>query len=282
MSPVGRRRRTLLRRRAAASLALNGALPDTCARRRPAAVLTDLAYNLRWSWAPNSLQLFQSLAPEAWSRAHNPVTVLRAVSDDPARLAEHARATGPPPPISGLPPTCAAPGSGCAGGLPLGPSSPSRNACRSIPAGSASSPATTSRGQRPRLTAVSGGAALPLRLLPPADRRQRLPARELRAARSEAGPTAPPARRGRRALAHRRALPGPTCRPRSGGRRSAACRSTCWTPTSSRIAEDDRWITGHLYGATRTRASARRSCWDCGARLLRAVLPQPSSPRSSI
>ncbi|HEX8967145.1 MAG TPA: alpha-glucan family phosphorylase [Chloroflexota bacterium] len=54
------------------------------------AVLEQLAYNLRWSWDPSTRALFQSLAPEPWSRTHNPVAVLKWVADEPDRLAEHA------------------------------------------------------------------------------------------------------------------------------------------------------------------------------------------------
>ncbi|MBV9582822.1 MAG: alpha-glucan family phosphorylase, partial [Chloroflexi bacterium] len=53
-------------------------------------LLQQLAYNLRWSWHPPTLDLFQRLAPEAWARTHNPIAALHAVADDPDRLAEHA------------------------------------------------------------------------------------------------------------------------------------------------------------------------------------------------
>jgi starch phosphorylase len=49
-----------------------------------------LAYNLRWSWSSASRDLFQSLAPEPWARTHNPIAVLKSASNDPDRLAEHA------------------------------------------------------------------------------------------------------------------------------------------------------------------------------------------------
>ena len=52
--------------------------------------LEELAYNLRWSWDPPSLDLFQSLAPEPWARSHNPVAALKATTSEPDRLAEHA------------------------------------------------------------------------------------------------------------------------------------------------------------------------------------------------
>ena len=52
--------------------------------------LEQLAYNLRWSWNSAVRDLFQSLAPEPWSRTHNPIAVLKAAANDPDRLAEHA------------------------------------------------------------------------------------------------------------------------------------------------------------------------------------------------
>src|SRR5712691_5235589 len=53
-------------------------------------LLEQLAYNLRWSWNPAARELFQSLAPEPWGRTHNPIAVLKSVANDPDRLAEHA------------------------------------------------------------------------------------------------------------------------------------------------------------------------------------------------
>ncbi|MGI9148863.1 MAG: alpha-glucan family phosphorylase [Chloroflexota bacterium] len=52
--------------------------------------LEELAYNLRWSWDPATRRLFEALAPEPWGRTHNPIAVLNAASKDPDRLAEHA------------------------------------------------------------------------------------------------------------------------------------------------------------------------------------------------
>src|SRR5229473_5657815 len=53
-------------------------------------LLEHLAYNLRWSWNSAARELFQSLAPEPWSRTHNPLAVLKSAANDPDRLAEHA------------------------------------------------------------------------------------------------------------------------------------------------------------------------------------------------
>lgn len=54
------------------------------------AALQALAYNLRWSWDPSTVELFASLAPAAWDATHNPVAVLDAVKHDPAALTAHA------------------------------------------------------------------------------------------------------------------------------------------------------------------------------------------------
>jgi starch phosphorylase len=53
-------------------------------------LLEDLAYNLRWSWDPPTLDLFQRLAPDRWAKTHNPIAAMKAASNEPNRLAEHA------------------------------------------------------------------------------------------------------------------------------------------------------------------------------------------------
>jgi starch phosphorylase len=53
-------------------------------------LLEQLAYNMRWSWDPATRDLFQALAPEPWGRTHNPIAVLKSAVNDPDRLAEHA------------------------------------------------------------------------------------------------------------------------------------------------------------------------------------------------
>src|SRR6266851_2115824 len=53
-------------------------------------LLEQLAYNLRWSWDPKTRDLFQSLAPDPWARTHNPIAVLKSAANDPDLLAEHA------------------------------------------------------------------------------------------------------------------------------------------------------------------------------------------------
>ena len=55
----------------------------------PLAALGDLATNLRWSWHPETQDVFRAVDADAWeSTAHDPVKLLGAVS--PARLAELA------------------------------------------------------------------------------------------------------------------------------------------------------------------------------------------------
>jgi glycogen phosphorylase len=67
----------------------DGALRRTRKRRDALAnVLEALAYNLRWSWDPATVDLFRAISPEPWARTHNPVTVLKAAGPDV--LAEHA------------------------------------------------------------------------------------------------------------------------------------------------------------------------------------------------
>src|SRR5436190_18861871 len=53
-------------------------------------LLENLAYNLRWSWDPPTIDLFQRLAPEPWARTHNPIAAMMAAAKEPDRLAEHA------------------------------------------------------------------------------------------------------------------------------------------------------------------------------------------------
>src|SRR5215216_2867942 len=66
----------------------NGALRTRKRRDDLVLVLEELAYNLRWSWDPATVDLFHAIAPEPWTRTHNPVAVVRAA--DPDVLAEHA------------------------------------------------------------------------------------------------------------------------------------------------------------------------------------------------
>jgi glycogen phosphorylase len=66
----------------------NGALRTRKHRDDPQRALDQLVYNLRWSWDPTTVELFRSLNPDAWHRSHTPVAVLRSL--DPATVAEHA------------------------------------------------------------------------------------------------------------------------------------------------------------------------------------------------
>jgi starch phosphorylase len=54
--------------------------------------LEDLVHNLRWSWDPKTTALFERLAPEAWAAGHNPIAVLEAVKADPSLAAPHGDA----------------------------------------------------------------------------------------------------------------------------------------------------------------------------------------------
>lgn len=62
--------------------------------------LSELAYNLYWSWTPHAQALYEELAPELWERfQHNPVRLLleveqerlNAAAADPAYLERYAR-----------------------------------------------------------------------------------------------------------------------------------------------------------------------------------------------
>jgi starch phosphorylase len=53
-------------------------------------LLEDLAYNLLWSWTPSTLELFERLAPERWANTRNPIAAIKAAATQPDRLAEHA------------------------------------------------------------------------------------------------------------------------------------------------------------------------------------------------
>ncbi|GAC1328043.1 MAG: glycosyltransferase family 1 protein [Chloroflexota bacterium] len=53
-------------------------------------VLERLALNLRWSWDPATRDLFSALAPDAWARTQNPIASLNSARNDPDRPAEHA------------------------------------------------------------------------------------------------------------------------------------------------------------------------------------------------
>src|SRR5580765_7228301 len=68
----------------------NGAVRTRGRRDDLRSILEHLAYNLRWSWNPATVELFRILGPDPWQRSHNPVSVLRGV--DSNVLAEHAEA----------------------------------------------------------------------------------------------------------------------------------------------------------------------------------------------
>lgn len=59
----------------------------------PLSRLSELAYNLWWSWSPAAQQMYRTVDPVLWEQAnHNPIKLLRAV--DPATLAHLAEDTG--------------------------------------------------------------------------------------------------------------------------------------------------------------------------------------------
>jgi len=64
----------------------DGALSAALAYDDTRAALATLAYNLRWSWDAPTVGLFASLAPSAWNATHNPVAVVEALAQDAAPL----------------------------------------------------------------------------------------------------------------------------------------------------------------------------------------------------
>jgi len=56
----------------------------------PNPTLARLAYNFRWAWDTPTANLFQSLVPDVWDRTHNPVAVMSVANESPNTLAEHA------------------------------------------------------------------------------------------------------------------------------------------------------------------------------------------------
>jgi starch phosphorylase len=52
--------------------------------------LARLAYNLHWAWHGPTAELFHCLAPDVWQATHNPVAVMRAIAHTPDVLAAHA------------------------------------------------------------------------------------------------------------------------------------------------------------------------------------------------
>ncbi len=53
-------------------------------------ILERLAYNLRWAWHKPTTDLFHRIAPEIWDATHNSIAVMRAIADDPDALDTHA------------------------------------------------------------------------------------------------------------------------------------------------------------------------------------------------
>ncbi len=140
---------TVARVRALRRFTVRLALPE------PLAPLAELVMNLRWSWHPQSLDLFRSVDPQVWDAVgQDPVRLLGEVSPerlaqlaaDPVFLAELAAAhtdlqdyLSTPRWYQGLS------GRALVDRVLLARSSASPRCCRSTPAASASWPATTSR-----------------------------------------------------------------------------------------------------------------------------------------
>jgi len=52
--------------------------------------LERLAYNLRWAWHKPTTDLFHTIAPEIWNSTHNPIAVMSAIAEAPEALEMHA------------------------------------------------------------------------------------------------------------------------------------------------------------------------------------------------
>ncbi len=53
-------------------------------------VLRELAYNLHWSWSSSTKELFRALDQQAWDATRNPMQVLQSVGQDQAMLERYA------------------------------------------------------------------------------------------------------------------------------------------------------------------------------------------------
>jgi starch phosphorylase len=206
----------------------------------PLAPLGDLVMNLRWSWHPETSDLFAPSTRRPGGGRARP---------DPAARGGVARAAGP----SWRPTaTSSATAARCA-----------RRPHRVLLAGvrhHRGAAAVLRRPRHPRRRPPQGRQrprradhrrrpALPQRLLPAVAVARRLAAGDLPGARP-ARPADHAAARGRRAaLRVASACPAAArCTPRCGRPRSAACRCCCSTPTSRTTTTGPREVTDRLYG----------------------------------
>ena len=256
--------------------------------------------NLRWSWHPPLRDLFESIDPARWatvgrtrSRAAPAVEPdeLERLAADPA-LRRARRRQGGPRPLPRRGPLVPAVGPGAGRGSPSAIAYFSagvrhhRGRCRSTPAASASSPATTSRRLRHRRADRRRRPVLQDRLLPPEPQPRRLAAGGLPGARPRRAAPVAAARGGRHA--------GPG-RP-SSCPAAASCTPTCGAPQVGRVplllldsdvhGNDDGRPQRHrapLRRRRRARACSRRCCSAMGGvRALRLGRGSPAPrPRTS-
>ena len=247
--------------------------------------LAELVENLRWSWHPESLDLFASVDPELWQACdHDPGRMLGEVSAERVeRLAKDRKflraladvhddlteyLTQPRWYQSSR-----RPASGCRHrSATSARSSASPRCCRSTPAAWASWPAITSR--RPATWACRSSASACCTAPATSASRSRRTAgsssttrRWIRAAcRSRRSRTPTTSR-----CASRSRCPKPArCTPRYGWRRSAACRCCCSTATSRRTTPPrGRSPTGSTAAGGSTGWS--RSCCSASAASARSV-----------
>jgi starch phosphorylase len=67
----------------------DGIATDPTLLQTPATALRALVYNLRWAWHSPTTDLFAALAPHAWAATRNPMTVLQEARDDPPLVARY-------------------------------------------------------------------------------------------------------------------------------------------------------------------------------------------------
>ncbi len=210
------------------------------------------------------------------------MTVLQAARDDPALVGAlydlDSRSRRRP---GTLPRAAHAPAGSAARRLPLGRVRGGRVPADLLGWAGRARRRLPESGERPRAAAGRRRAALPLRLLPATGRRQWFPARAVRPSayrRRAADGSAGAGRRAARSSACR--FPGRTVRVRAWRAQVGRVPLYLLDTELPENREDDRWITGHLYGGDQdTRIRQELVLGVGGARLLRAVAPPDQQPQ---
>ena len=269
----------------------------------PLAALADLAVNLRWSWHPETQDVFRAMDPDLWESTHrDPVRLLGAVSrraaDRAGRRPQVPRdgRAGPRGPRR-LPqrrPLVPAQGRATAAGrgpdgdrLLLPGVRHHRGAAAVLRRARHPRRRPPQDRLRPRRADHRRRPALPARLLPPVAVPRGLAAGDLPGPRPRRA-AAVAAPRGRRQPAPRSASPVPGGRTLadagSGSPRSAASRCCCSTPTSRRTPASSATSPTACTAAPPSTGCARSCCSASAASAPCAptpASPAPRRPRSS-